>query len=133
MNLVSKLLSENIGLQRSLANLISYASNGGGEELLEYPEIKELEQRIERIKQHLRNTNKDNVLEDFEKVIKDFEQHKFSPDDELAAMYKQDAADLRVVLDLMRAGKFKEAEKKAWNMDTAARDWIPDAAWELIT
>jgi hypothetical protein len=47
-------------------------------------------------------------------------------------MYRGDARDLRKVADLVEALRFKAAHEKAWSMDTAARECIPDEAWQLI-
>ena len=51
------------------------------------------------------------------------------PDDlSMREMLVADAADGMAVCILLEQGKWREAEKKIWNMDTAARDWV----WEFI-
>ena len=43
-------------------------------------------------------------------------------------MFIADAADGMAVCVLLEQGRWREAEKKIWHMDTAARDYV----WEFI-
>jgi hypothetical protein len=43
-----------------------------------------------------------------------------------------DAKDLREVFSLVKRGLWKDASRKASSMDTAARENIPDALYDLI-
>lgn len=51
---------------------------------------------------------------------------------DMQRMVIQDAKDMRGVASLLGAGDAKAAAEKAGNMDTAARDYIPQAAWEFM-
>lgn len=44
----------------------------------------------------------------------------------------EDARDMREVAKLLGAGNALAASSKAGGMDTAARDRIPDAAWDFM-
>ena len=46
----------------------------------------------------------------------------------MKAMFVQDAADGMAVCELLEEGRWREAESKIWDMDTAARDYV----WEFI-
>ena len=46
----------------------------------------------------------------------------------MKAMFVQDAADGMAVCELLLEGKWREAESKIWDMDTAARDYV----WEFL-
>jgi hypothetical protein len=51
---------------------------------------------------------------------------------DMQRMVIQDARDMREVAKLLGAGDAKAAASKAGGMDTAARDHIPQAAWEFM-
>lgn len=51
---------------------------------------------------------------------------------DMQKMVIQDARDMREVAKLLGAGDAKAARSKAGNMDTAARDHIPQAAWDFM-
>lgn len=69
-----------------------------------------------------------------ELVLKTDGRHDEDAEDDrnLAEMKLDDAADLRQVAGFIRAENFKAAYEKAWSMDTAARDCIPDGAFRLM-
>lgn len=46
----------------------------------------------------------------------------------MKAMFVADAADGMAVCELLEQGKWREAESKIWDMDTAARDYV----WEFL-
>lgn len=46
-------------------------------------------------------------------------------------MFVQDAADSLAVCELLEEGKWREAESKIWDMDTAARDYVFDFIAEV--
>lgn len=46
-------------------------------------------------------------------------------------MFLGDATDMVRVRVLVKHGRLKEAFKKAWEMDTAARDHLPESFWKL--
>ena len=73
------------------------------------------------------------ALEDFEKVIKQTEDDARQADDsDMKKMYWGDSRDLRKVRSLFRRRRFEEAYDLAWMMDTAARDIIPQYAWDIM-
>ena len=51
---------------------------------------------------------------------------------DMQRMVIQDARDMREVAKLLGAGDAKAASSKAGGMDTAARDYIPQAAWDFM-
>ena len=55
------------------------------------------------------------------KFVKAMEQK----DAGMMAMYSADARDMFKIAELMQDGNYSAAGKKAWDMDTAARDEIP--------
>jgi hypothetical protein len=50
----------------------------------------------------------------------------------MMAMYAADARDMFRIAELMQDGNMSAAGKKAWEMDTAARDEIPDKVYEFL-
>ena len=47
-------------------------------------------------------------------------------------MYQKDAKDLWRIYNHWSQGKYNEADKLAWKMDTAGREHIPDSVWHDI-
>ena len=66
------------------------------------------------------------AAKDVREGAKDWEE----PD--MRAMFISDAKDLRNVAKVLLAGDAKKAYSLAWDMDTAARDHIPQAAYEFM-
>ena len=62
-----------------------------------------------------------------------FAQAKKENDAGMMAMYAGDARDMFKIAELMQDGNMSAAGKKAWDMDTAARDEIPDKVYEFLT
>ena len=52
----------------------------------------------------------------------------WADDISMKAMFVADCADGMAVCELLEEGKWREAESKIWDMDTAARDYV----WEFI-
>ncbi len=67
------------------------------------------------------------------KAIRDWDEAKADGDEDTIAMYRTDAADLGTVKIHIQAGRIKAAYRKACDMDTAARDAIPDIVWYVIS
>jgi hypothetical protein len=61
-----------------------------------------------------------------------FAEAKKEKDAGMMAMYAADARDMFKIAELMRDGNFNAAGRKAWDMDTAARDEIPDKVYEFL-
>lgn len=55
----------------------------------------------------------------------------WSDDLSMREMFVGDAADSMKVCVLLEAGKWREAETKIWDMDTAARDYVYDFIAEV--
>lgn len=72
------------------------------------------------------------MIEAIESVREDAKQSRKEKENEMASMYSGDAKDMEKVLSLSKKGKWKEAWNHACNMDTAARDCIPDNMWRHI-
>jgi Flp pilus assembly protein TadD len=52
-------------------------------------------------------------------------------DPSMRKMYREDAKDLRKGANLIKRGKFAEAFEVFDYMDTAAREEVPDSAWDF--
>jgi hypothetical protein len=57
---------------------------------------------------------------------------EFPADKAMRRVYERDAADLRKVLELFRAGNFFGAYTAAWKLDSLPRDVIPQALWQVL-
>jgi hypothetical protein len=57
-----------------------------------------------------------------------FDLEHWADDLSMREMFVADCADGMAVCVLLEQGKWREAEKKIWDMDTAARDYI----WEFL-
>jgi len=57
---------------------------------------------------------------------------EFPADKAMQRVYERDAADLRKVLELFRAGNFFGAYAAAWKLDSLPRDVIPQAFWQVL-
>lgn len=53
-------------------------------------------------------------------------------DASMIKMFRADASDFRRIAALIRIGKIKEAGRIAYSMDTAPRERIPQAIWNLV-
>lgn len=53
-------------------------------------------------------------------------------DKEMVACYKKDRKDLRKVLSLIKKGKYSQAGKLAWDVDTIVREQIPQKVYNII-
>lgn len=60
------------------------------------------------------------------------EAKKEQKDPGMMAMYAGDARDMFKIAELMQDGNMSAAGKKAWDMDTAARDEIPEEVYEFL-
>lgn len=72
------------------------------------------------------------MITEMEKAIKDY-QWVADKDPEMLKMYEADRRDLREILRLFKAGKYFKAWNKACQMDTAARDVIPNSIYEFLS
>lgn len=61
-----------------------------------------------------------------------FAQAKKQKDAGMMAMYAADARDMFKIAEMMQDGNYGAAYEKACNMDTAARDEIPDEVYEFL-
>ena len=57
---------------------------------------------------------------------------KEQKDPGMMAMYAGDAEDMFNIAEMMQDGNYGAAYEKARNMDTAARDEIPDKVYEFL-
>ena len=57
---------------------------------------------------------------------------EFPADKAMQRVYERDAAHLRKVLELFRAGNFFGAYAAAWKLDSLPRDVIPQAVWHVL-
>ncbi len=65
-------------------------------------------------------------------AAQDCRQQARECESDLVEMYIEDARDLRLVAKLCRAEDFQGAMNHARSMDTAAREWIPQLAWDFM-
>lgn len=56
----------------------------------------------------------------------------FKGEADMIAMFRNDAKDLREVASLIRRQDLKKAWIKAYRLDTAVREIIPDNIWDAI-
>ncbi len=61
-----------------------------------------------------------------------FAQAKEQDDPGMMSMYAGDAEDMFKIAAIMQDGDYPAAYEKAGNMDTAARDEIPDKVYEFL-
>jgi hypothetical protein len=61
-----------------------------------------------------------------------FAEAKKEKDAGMMAMYAADARDMFRIAEMMQDGNMSAAGKKAWDMDTAARDEIPEEVYEYL-
>lgn len=61
-----------------------------------------------------------------------FAQAKKEKDAGMMAMYAADARDMFKIVEMMQDGNFDAAKRKAQDMDTAARDEIPDKVYSFL-
>jgi len=61
-----------------------------------------------------------------------FAEAKKQKDAGMMAMYAADARDMFRIAEMMQDGNMSAAGKKAWDMDTAARDEIPEEVYEYL-
>ncbi len=61
-----------------------------------------------------------------------FAQAKKQKEAGMMAMYAADARDMFRIAKIMQDGDYPAAYEKARNMDTAARDEIPDKVYEFL-
>jgi hypothetical protein len=57
---------------------------------------------------------------------------KWADTPNMIAMFLRDAADMMKVAQFIKKGEYEKAREKAWSMDTAARDYIPDEFWDMV-
>lgn len=69
------------------------------------------------------------VLDTANEVEADGKKH-WPNDPSMISMCEEDARDLREGASLIKDGDFVDAHKKFSGMDTAARERVPDTAWE---
>lgn len=78
-------------------------------------------------KSHIKNKPPVNEIHIFEQAIRNWKLPAGSGCKDLAPVYAQDRKDLRKVLALFKAGKYKETCRAAWNLDTIVREKIPSS------
>lgn len=76
-------------------------------------------------------------LDAMDKCIDDYRRNldaelQGDKDPGMLKMYREDIKDLKKVRTLIKNKKYAEAYKKAWQMDTAVRECIPDMVWEFL-
>lgn len=79
-----------------------------------------------------KNQQMANVLRDIANSTITRFQNTWPDEDEMLSMGYKDASDYTKIGYLITKSRYKEAAKVAWNMDTAARDNIPDDIYEFL-
>jgi hypothetical protein len=74
----------------------------------------------------------ESMISAIESTKVDARKYRAEKEKDMYDMLMADAKDLKEILSLCKKGKWKEAQNKAYHMDTAARDTIPDSMWGLI-
>ena len=85
-------------------------------------------EKIQKMKKEFRNAI-GSLEKDAQKAEKVFGKRD-APS--MRRMYQKDAKDLRRIYKLWSQGRYNEADEVTWEMDTAAREHIPDSVWHDI-
>jgi hypothetical protein len=94
---------------------------------------KETEAKIEAQKlQKMKKEFEDAIRSVEESAEKAEEIYGKSDAPAMRRMYQKDAENLRRIYKLWSQGKYNEADEVAWQMDTNAREHIPDSVWNDI-
>lgn len=70
------------------------------------------------------------MIENFKQSIKAWKENEATKD--LKKVYAKDRKDLMEVCKYLRSGKYKEAQQKAYWLDTIVRDQIPNGVWKFM-